>query len=103
MLKLISHGITSILAIQFTIKNYYFMSALIKSLYIGIINVIIHVLRVESHLYRNGADRCLAEIAAHFIEFRNAYCCVGNTVVIGTSMIRIKTPHRENKFIKIVN
>ena len=61
MLKLICHGITSILAIQFTIKNYYLMSALIKSLYIGIVNVIMHVLRVESHLYRNGADIAAAD------------------------------------------
>ena len=30
--------------------------ALIKSLYIGIVNVIIHALHVESQLYHNGAD-----------------------------------------------
>ena len=30
--------------------------ALTKSLYIGIVNVIIHVLRVESQLCRDGAD-----------------------------------------------
>ena len=44
----------------------------------------------------------LAEIPAHFAKFRIIYCCVGNTAVISTSMIQIKTPRRENKFIKIV-
>jgi hypothetical protein len=45
----------------------------------------------------------LAEIAAHFAEFHIIYCCVDNTVVISMSMIQIKTPRHENKFIKIVN
>ena len=84
--------------------------SLIKSLYIGIVNCKIHVLHVESQLWRNGADiaagtivDALAEIAAHLTEFRIIYCCVGKIVVISTFMIGIKTSHHENKFIKIVN
>ena len=45
----------------------------------------------------------LAEIAANFAEFRIIYCCVDNTVIISMCRIRINTPRRENKFIKIVN
>ena len=51
------------------------------------------MLRVESRLCRNGADiaagtivDAIAEIAAHFVEFR-IYCCLGNIVVISTFMI----------------
>ena len=43
----------------------------------------------------------LAEIAAHFAEFRIIYCCVDNTVVIRMSMILINTQRREHKLLKI--
>ena len=64
--------------------------------------------QVESQLYRNGTDIAavyngLAESVAHFDEFCIIYCCMVNTVVISMSMIGIKTPRHENKFIKIVN
>ena len=90
MLKLKCHGITSILAIQFNTKKYYFnVFALIKSLYIGIVNVIIHVsfIATPQTLQRRTIVDALAKIAAHFAEFRNIYCCVGNTVIISTSMV----------------
>ena len=78
---------------------YYFQS---------IVNPCVVQKQVESQLYRNGTDIAavyngLAESVAHFDEFCIIYCCMVNTVVISMSMIGIKTPRHENKFIKIVN